>query len=203
MFAGPISASSQLEHAEIAADAFGRPFRLQMDDGVGDAELGALHCFLGCVLAYPKRRDCQSGETPGQVVEESSEISVVDSEVSQRLEAVDNDDAGTALLDQSVDAFAHAGQAVTVECVTEIVIENGTSDLLRVEERQRLPVAEKLVERLRHGREIDPGAFRRRVPEEALLGKDRLARSRLSRNQRDRVRDETATQDFVEASVSC
>jgi hypothetical protein len=38
--------------------------------------------------------------------------------------------------------------------------------------------------------------------EEALLGKDRLARSWLSRNQRDRVCDETARQNFVEATVA-
>ncbi len=136
-------------------------------------------------------------------MKESSEVAVVDSEVSHRLEAVDHDDAGTVLFDQCVDACEHTNQAVTVDCFTQIVIEHGPPDLADVEEIQRLSVAEELVERLRHRRAIESWTFRRRVLEETLLSKDRLARSRLSRNQRDRVRHEPATQDFVESGVSC
>ena len=131
---GEESTSSQLEHTEIAADALGCPLRVQMDDRVGDTELRALHCLPGCVLTYPERRDGQSGETPSEAMQESSEVGVVDSEVSYRLETIDHDDAGTVLLHQGIDTVEHTDQAVAVECITQIVIEDGISNLFRVEE---------------------------------------------------------------------
>ena len=79
-------------------------------------------------------------------MEEASELGLVRGERSQRLEAVDHDDAWTMLLDQRVEAFEHRGKAVLVHGVAEVVVEDRSTDSPRVEELERLPVPQQLVE---------------------------------------------------------
>ena len=79
-------------------------------------------------------------------MQEAAELGVVRRKRSQRLEAVDHDDAWTMFPDQRGDAFEHRGETVLVHGVAEIVVEHRSADLSRVEERHRLPESQQLVE---------------------------------------------------------
>ncbi len=138
----------------------------------------------------------------GEVVEEAAEIGVAGGERAQRLEAVDHDDARAVLLDQRVDAFRHGGEPVLMDGVAEIVVEHRASDLLGVEEGQFLPEAQQLVERFRHRRQIESGAFERGVGEQTLFGQDRLTGPRRADDEGDRVRHEAAAEDVIEPRVA-
>ena len=106
---------------------------------------------------------------------------------------------GRRSLSSAVDLLEDAGEAALVEDRAEIVVEDGVADRFRVEEAERLAVAEDLVERLRHRREVEGGPLERRVREQVLLGEDRLAGSRKPDQQVDRVRREAAAEHAVEA----
>ena len=109
---------------------------------------------------------------------------------------------GLMLLDQGVDAFEHTGETVLVHGVAEIVVEHRATELGGVEELERLPVAQQLVERLRHRRQVQPRSLGRGVGEQALLGQDRLARTGSTDDQRDRVQHEPAAEHLVEPGVA-
>ena len=105
-------------------------------------------------------------------------------------------------LDQRVEAFEHGGQTVLVDRVAEIVVEHGPTELRGVEEVERLSVAQQLVEGFRHRREIQPRSLGGGVGEQALFRQDRLARTRRTHHQRDRVQHQPATEHLVEPYVS-
>ena len=86
-------AAAQLADAEVATRSLSRSSRLETDDGVGDGELGRVGRLVRLVLADPQRRNGQDGESAGEVMEEPTELGIARGERSQRLEAVDHDDA--------------------------------------------------------------------------------------------------------------
>ena len=95
-------AAPKLPDAEIAGRALSRSPHLETDDAVRDCELGRIGCFAGLVFADPQRRNGDHRQSSGEVMEEPAELGVVLGEGSQRLEAVDHDDAGTMLLQQTI-----------------------------------------------------------------------------------------------------
>src|SRR5881227_4389593 len=98
MRAGSEITSPQLEDAERARFALGRLRRREGDDRVGDGELGRRRDLGLVVLADPKRGGGEDGEVTGEVVEEAAELGA--RRIGrERLEAVNHDDARTALLD--------------------------------------------------------------------------------------------------------
>ncbi len=154
------------------------------------------------VLADPQRRHSQHARASGQVVEESAELGIVGGERSEGLEAVDDDDARLMLLHEGVDTFEHSGQTLVVNGVAEIVVEHRPSELGQVEELERLPVPQQLVERLRHRRQIQTRPLGSGVREKALLSQDRLASTWSTHDERDRVQDEPAAEHRVEPQVA-
>ena len=65
-----------------------------------------------------------------------------------------------------------------------------------------LPEAQQLVERFGHRREIQARSFEGGVGEQALFGQDRLAGSRRTDDECDRVRYEATAEDVVESGVA-
>ena len=74
MLAGRELASPELEDAEGARLALGRPRRREADDGVGDRELGCRGDLVLAVLADPEGRGREGREPAGEVVEEAAEL---------------------------------------------------------------------------------------------------------------------------------
>ena len=118
--AGGELASPQLEDAEGARLALGRPRGREVDDRVGDGELRSRGDLVLGVLADPERRGRVRREVAGEVVEESAKVGPRRVR-RERLEAVDDDDPGTALLEEGADPLGHPVQAMLVEDCAEIV----------------------------------------------------------------------------------
>src|SRR5439155_19336657 len=140
-------------------------------------------------------------EVAGEVVEESAKVGPRRVR-RERLEAVDDDDPGTALLEEGADPLGHPVQAMLVEDCAEIVVEDRAADRFRIEEAERLAVAEDLVERLRHRGEVDGGPLGRRVGKDVLLREDRLAGTRQPDHHVDRVRPEAAAEHRIEVRLA-
>ena len=201
MLAGSEFASPELEDAEGTRLALGRSRRGEADDRVGDRELGCHGDLLFAVLADPERRGREGGEAAGEVVEEAAKLGRLRIR-RERLEAVDDHDPRTALLDQRSHLLEDAGEAALVERRAEVLVEDGVADRFRIEEAERLAVAEDLVEWLGHRGEVEGGPLGRRVREQVLLGEDRLAGSRQPDQHVDRVRGEAAAEHAVEARMA-
>ncbi len=180
-----------------------RPYResvrAQRQDRVGDSELRRVGKAGAVVLADPERADRQRRQASGQIVQEAAEGAPVGRVHLQRLEAVDHHQAGTALLEQLGDPGQHAGQPVVVQRLAEIVVDHPAAERGRVEVRQRLPVAQDLLEWFGHRREVQGGTFGGRVPEQVLLSQDRLTRAGTSDHKRDAVERQAPAENGVQA----
>ena len=88
---------------------------------------------------------------PGEVMQESAELAGLWRIGPQRLEAVDDHDRRPVLADEVAYALEYPWQALVTEHDPEVVVEHGGADGGRIEERQRLTVAEDLLERFRDG----------------------------------------------------
>ena len=119
-------------------------------------------------------------------MQELAERSVVGFVGAERLEAVDDQQAGTALPEELADPGEHTGQAVLVQHVAEVLVEHPVAERGVVEVLQRLAEAQQFVQWLGHGRQVQGGLLAGGVVEDVLLGQDRLPGSRAAAEQGDR-----------------
>ena len=105
----------------------------------------------------------------------------------KRPEAVDDDDPRFQLLQEAFDRGKHLSRAarcgvakpVFGEQGTEVFVDDPTvADCSGIEELQGLSIADDLVQRLRHGGEVEGGVLQGRVVEGVLLAEDGLAAAR-------------------------
>ena len=131
-------APAQLEDAERAALAVSDPGGGERDDRVGDGELGRIGDGVVGVLADPERVGREGAEAAGELVQEAAESGGVGVR-RERLEAVDDDDAGPALPEQFADAVGDRVQAAVVEDGAEILVEDRAPDGLREKKSRVCP----------------------------------------------------------------
>ena len=137
-----------------------------------------------------------------QVMEELAERSVVGSVGPERLEAVDDHQRRTSLAEQFDQLGQHGGKTALVQAMAEVFVDDVRPDNGRVEETERLAVAEDLLERLGNRREVEGRTLGRGVVEEVLLGQDRLARSRTTHDEIDPVHQKAAIEHGVQTAPS-
>ena len=121
---------------------------------------------------------------------------------AQGAERVDHHDPGLALADRVLDRLQHRAESAAVHDAAEIVIEHLRANAARVEERQHLPVADKLVQGFGHSREVERRMLAGRVVEHELLHEHRLARARWTDDEVDRVARQPSAEDRVKSGVA-
>jgi hypothetical protein len=134
-------------------------------------------------------------------VKELPEVSVPAGEGVQRLEAVDDNQAGPPLPQDRGDSLAHAGEPFVGGGPAEVLVEHRPADRGGVEELQGLAEAEDLLQRLGQGGEVDDRPVRAGVVEGVLLGEDGLARARKSHDHGDPVARQAAAQGLIQSLV--
>ena len=117
---------------------------------------------------------------------------------AERFEAVDHHQPGTPLLHEFADPSEHAGQAVLVEDVTEILVEHPVAQCRVVEVVQGLAEAQQLVQWLGNGGQVQRGLCGGGVVEHVLLGQHRLPRSGAPADQGDDVERQAATENGIQ-----
>ena len=132
---GPEAAAAKFEHLEHAQFALGGAVGMQRDDRIGNGELRSVRRLVAVVFADPERGRGDSGQSPGQVVQEAPEVCFVGGEGSECFEAVDDDVARLLLLEDHVDLVDHTGKSVAGDDLAEVVVEDRCSDRIGVEER--------------------------------------------------------------------
>ena len=81
---------------EDTAFSVANSLNIERDDCVGDREFRGLGRLGSAVLTDPKRGDLGSRQVTGEFMEEPAKLAIIGSESSQRLEAVDHQEGGTA-----------------------------------------------------------------------------------------------------------
>ena len=194
VLSGLVPAPAKLPHLQDPHLPLGRAIGSQGDDRVRNRELGCLRGLLTVVLAHPERGHRHRRQHARQLMQEHAERSVVLLVSAQRLEAVDDHQAGTALLEQLADTGQHTGQSLFVEDVTEVLVEHPVAERGTVEVLERLAEPQQFVQWLGDRRQVQRGLGAGGVVEHVLLGKDRLARSRKAAQQGDHVERKSAAE---------
>ena len=185
-------APAQLGHFDQAQRALVRLLSRQRDDPVGHGEFRRRARLVRAVFADPETGGREGREQRGEVVQEAPERASIRRERGQRLEAVDRDDSRPPLLDQRGDALGDGGEpVVAAHRGAEILVEDRPADRRAIKEAERLGVAEDLLERLRHRREVERRPLLSRAGEDQLLAQDRLSRARQPHDQVDAVHRQT------------
>ena len=104
-------------------------------------------------------------------------------EIVEDLEAVDDHDGRLDLLDVLHDELDGRLEPLRAQHDAEVDELDAAVELLRIEERELLQVAQGLGGRLRERAEVEDAAARRGVVKADLLGEDRLARARRARSR--------------------
>src|SRR3989442_8104126 len=113
MPAGSEGTPPQLEDAQGALLALGHPRRREVDDRVGDGKFGRVGDLLHVVLADPEGGGRKDREVPCEVMEEAAKLRARRLG-RERLEAVDDAQTGTALLDEGTHPLEDTVQSALV-----------------------------------------------------------------------------------------
>lgn len=151
MLTGAETTAPELLDLEEPSLALADPVGGEIHDRIGHGELSHGGDLGVLVFTHPQGSGRKRPEPPGQLMQEVAELAIAIRERLERLEAVDHDEPGAALLDHAGDLLDDARQPVTVDDRAEILVENRSPDRGRVEETQALAEAHNFLERLGDG----------------------------------------------------
>src|SRR5262249_22635155 len=135
------------------------------------------------------------------VMQELPELTGPAGERLQGLEAVNDNHSGAAFPEKGPDLVGDPRQAVAVDGQPEILVEDRSAYLRTVGENPGLAEAQDLLQRFGDRGQVDSRAVRAGVPEDVLLGDDRLACPRQPGDKGDAVGGQASPQHLVEIVV--
>ena len=162
------------------------------------ANSGSRPASRGRVLADEERGRAPARHLDREVVGERARPQRLVGEIVQRLEAVDHDEVGLALLDALGDRRERGLRVVGAERRAEVHDADPLVEQPRIEEPEPLHVPHELQRRLGERGEVQRSLPLAGRVEQHLEREDRLPGAGLARHDRDRLRRDAAAQDLVE-----
>src|SRR5215472_8543394 len=108
VLAGAESAATELLHLQEPSLPPPDPFGGEVEDRIGDGELGHGRDLGILVLAHPQARDRERPQPRGKLVEEPTEVTAAGSERLQSLEAVDHNQPWAAFSDRAAELLGNS-----------------------------------------------------------------------------------------------